>query len=74
MYYNIAMSIVIILLSQRSYIASFYIYVSASWRKYKAARLRYKIFHVFRELTAMMCTVGNVTSREFVVFQKIIGR
>jgi hypothetical protein len=68
------MSIVILLLSQRSYIASLYISVSASWRKYKAARLGYEILHVFQQLTAMMCTVGNVTSREFVVFQRIIGR
>ena len=54
-----------------SYIASFYFSVSVSWRKYKAARLKYEYLHVFRQL---ICNVGTDTSRDFVVFQGIIGR
>jgi hypothetical protein len=55
------------------YIASFYFSVSVFWRNYKAAILKYEHLHTFGELISIMCNVGKVTSREFVIFQGIIG-
>jgi hypothetical protein len=58
---------------KRGYIASFYFSVSVSWQKYKAARLKYEHLHAFSKLSSMVRNAGKITSREFVIFQGIIG-